>query len=204
MIYELRTYTLKVRTLETVIGLFGERLEHRLKYSPLAGFWYTEIGPLNQIVHLWPYQDLQERARVREAFAKDPNWPPPILEHVVEMTSDVLVPFPSMAEIKPGKFGPCYELRSYILAPGATPRMRELWASKIEGRSKLTPNLLVGTTEFGELNKLIHIWPYQSLEQRAQVRKQAVGTGVWPPDTGGLIWSMENKIMLPAPFSPLQ
>ncbi len=65
MIYELRTYTLKVRSLPAVLKLFEERLEHRLKYSPLAGFWSTDIGPLNQIVHLWPYKDLQERAEVR-------------------------------------------------------------------------------------------------------------------------------------------
>ena len=204
MIHELRTYTLKVGTMDKVIKLFAERLEHRTKYSPLGGFWYTEIGPLNQIVHLWPYKDLDERNQVRAAFAKDPNWPPPIHEHIASMESDLIVPFPFMSEIKPGKLGPCYELRSYILLPGTIPRLRELWEAKWAGRIKLTPNLLVGTTEFGELHKLIHIWPYQSLEHRAQVRKQAVQMGVWPPDTGGLLMNMQNKIMFPAPFSPLQ
>lgn len=204
MIYELRTYTLKVRSLPAVLKLFEERLEHRLKYSALAGFWYTDIGPLNQIVHLWPYKDLQERADVRAGFAKEPNWPPPIHEHIVTMESDLIVPFDSCPEIEPGKLGPVYELRSYILNPGAGPKVNEVWNGKIEGRRALSPNLLVGTTEFGELNKLIHIWPYESLEQRAAVRAKAVETGAWPPDTGGLIQTMQNKIMLPAAFSPLQ
>ena len=204
MIYELRTYTLKVRALDTVIKLFAERLEHRLKYSPLAGFWYTDIGPLNQIIHLWPYKDLDERAAVRAAFSKDPNWPPPIMEHIVKMESDLITPFPFMSEIQPGKPGPVYELRSYILYPGTIPKLRDAWAEKWAGRIKVTPNVLCGTTEFGELNKLIHIWPYNSLEHRAQVRKQVVEQKVWPPDTGQYLQTMQNKIMLPAAFSPLQ
>jgi len=204
MIYELRTYTLKVRALDTVNKMFAERIAHRVKYSPLAGYWYTDIGPLNQIVHIWPYQDLAERAKVREAFAKDPNWPPPILEHIVKMESDLIVPFYAHNDLKPAKLGPFYELRSYILHPGTTPKLKEAWLQKIEGRSKMTPALLAGTTEFGELNKLIHIWPYESLEQRSATRKKAVETGTWPPDTGHLIMDMQNKIMMPAPFSPLQ
>ena len=65
MIYELRTYTLKPGTQPTVLGLFETALPHRVARSPLGGFWYTEIGPLNQIVHLWPYESLSHRAEVR-------------------------------------------------------------------------------------------------------------------------------------------
>jgi hypothetical protein len=51
----------------------------------------------------------------------------------------------------------------------------------------------------------VHIWAYQSLEQRAQVREQARKTGVWPPPGGAdRLITQENKIVLPAAFSPLQ
>ena len=55
------------------------------------------------------------------------------------------------------------------------------------------------------LNKYVHIWAYESLSHRAEVRKKAVETGVWPPPGGGdTLVSQENKIVLPASFSPLQ
>ena len=74
----------------------------------------------------------------------------------------------------------------------------------LEARSQLSRPLLIGTTEFGALNTLIHIWPYESLERRAAIRAQAVEAGVWPPPTAPQIQQMRNMIMLPTSFSPLQ
>ena len=50
-IYEFRTYTLKPGTVAQAEKNFGEALPERIKVSPLAAFWHTEIGPLNQIIH---------------------------------------------------------------------------------------------------------------------------------------------------------
>lgn len=33
------------------------------KYGKLEGYWLTEIGALNQVMHLWSYTDLNEPAR---------------------------------------------------------------------------------------------------------------------------------------------
>ncbi len=38
------------------------------------GFFITEIGELNQIVHLWQYDDLAHRERARAEMMKDPDW----------------------------------------------------------------------------------------------------------------------------------
>ena len=204
MIYELRTYTTKVGALPRVLKAFDERIERRLQYSPLAGFWYTDIGPLNQVVHLWPYESLEQRAEVRASFAADPDWPPPIMDDLVDMSSDLIVPFASVETVTSGRLGPIYELRSYLLEPGTGPAVNEVWDSKLEARGRLSRPLLIGTTEFGTLNKLIHIWPYESLEQRAAIRAKAVETKVWPPPTAPQIRNMQNLIMLPTRFSPLQ
>src|SRR5438128_877024 len=71
MIYEMRTYDLKPRSLAEVEKRFGEAYEKRKKYSELAAFWHTEIGPLNQIIHVWGYKDLEERGRIREVAVKE-------------------------------------------------------------------------------------------------------------------------------------
>ncbi len=205
MIYEIRTYNLRPGTLPEVLDLFGERMEHRNKYSAPAAFWYTEIGPLNQIVHVWPYENAEERDRVRAAAQKDPNWPPPIGKFLVDMESEIFVPFPGTPAFEPGDHGPVYELRSYIAKPGTIPALIKVWDKNIEPRAARSPALAALYSDTGRLNKFVHLWPYKSLDERLEIRAKALADGVWPPAEGlDLLVSMENKILLPAPFSPMQ
>ena len=205
MIYEIRTYQLTVGSLAEVVRRFGESYEHRKKYSPLAAFWRTEIGPLNQIVHVWPYPDLAERARVRAAAANDPNWPPKIQEFIVHMQSEVLVPFPCVPELSPGKMGPIFDMREYTIKAGELPALIQRWEVALPGRLKLAPLVLAGHVEFGEVNRFIHIWGYESLDQMIAVRRKARETGVWPPAGGGdFQLAQANKILRPVRFSPVR
>ena len=71
MIYEVRTYTLRPGTVAEFEERYAKRLPLREKYSKLGAFWHTEFGPLNQVIHVYPYEDFQQRAAVREAMAND-------------------------------------------------------------------------------------------------------------------------------------
>ncbi|MBI2525927.1 MAG: NIPSNAP family protein [Candidatus Rokubacteria bacterium] len=205
MIYEIRTYSLAPGSLGEVEKRFGEGYEHRKKYSELTAFWHTEIGPLNEIVHVWGYRDLAERARIRGEAAKDPNWPPRVGEFVRAMRSEIVVPFSFSPEIRPGKVGPIFELRYYTLKPGMLPEVAKGWEAKLPERAKLSPVVLAGGVEFGQANGFVHIWAYPSLDERARIRGEAVQKGVWPPSGGrDRLLTQENKILLPAAFSPLQ
>src|SRR5712675_1945106 len=73
MIYEVRTYTLRAGAVAEFEERYEKRLPLRLKHSQLGAFWHTEFGPLNQVVHVYPYDDLQHRTRVRAALAQDPE-----------------------------------------------------------------------------------------------------------------------------------
>jgi len=55
MIIEMRTYTLQPGTVATFEERFAKALPARAKVSPLAAFWHTEVGPLNRVIHVWPY-----------------------------------------------------------------------------------------------------------------------------------------------------
>ena len=73
-LYELRWY-------RTQTGRAGEWLSHfkaiqpvREKYSRRVGLWQTEMGQLNEVVHLWAYRDLNERAATRAKVGQDPEW----------------------------------------------------------------------------------------------------------------------------------
>src|SRR5262244_67918 len=72
MIYEVRTYTLRPGgAVAEFEERFAKRLPLREKHSKLGAFWHTEFGPLNQVIHVYPYDDLAQRTAVREALAKD-------------------------------------------------------------------------------------------------------------------------------------
>ena len=207
MIYEIRTYTLNVSAVPEVEKRFGEAYEHRKKYSELLGFFHTEIGELNQIIHIWPYESVEHRDRVRADVAKnEPNWPAKIQEFIVAATSEILVPFPFVEPLKPGNYGPYYELRYYNYRPGHLPALMESWSKALPTRLERSQVALAGHVEFGEANRFIHIWPYKSLNERMDVRTQAAKDGIWPPPGGGhdRYFTQRNKIMLPSSFSPLQ
>ena len=205
MIYEIRTYRIAPGSLAEVEKRFGEGYEHRKKYSELTAFWHTEIGPLNEIVHVWGYRDLAERARIRGEAAKDANWPPKISEFVQAMRSEIVAPFSFVPEVRPGKVGPIFEFRYYTLKAGTLPEVAKGWEAKLPERTKLSPIVLAGGVEFGTANAFVHVWAYPSLDQRAKVRAEAVQKGVWPPPGGReRLLTQENKILLPSAFSPLQ
>ena len=72
MIYEMRVYTLspgKVPEFEAMIE--SEALPHLTRYATLVGWWSTEVGPLNEVVHLWAYDDLAARDAARRAQGED-------------------------------------------------------------------------------------------------------------------------------------
>lgn len=47
------------------------------------------------------------------------------------------------------------------------------------------------------------MWPYKDFEERERIGQEARKTGKWPPKTHEFIILQENKILQPAPFSPL-
>ena len=73
MIYEVRTYTLRTGAVPEFEVRYEKRLPARLKHSKLGAFWHTDFGPLNQVIHVYPYDDLDHRAKVRSALATDPE-----------------------------------------------------------------------------------------------------------------------------------
>lgn len=77
MIVEQRTYTFKPLRLRDFLALY-ERAALPLQkkhLGHLVGFFVSDIGPLNQVVHLWAFDSLAERERRRKAMEEDPSWP---------------------------------------------------------------------------------------------------------------------------------
>jgi len=205
MIYEFRTYDLFPGGLPEYEKTLTHSLSSgRLEHSDLFAYLYTEFGQLNQALHIWPYESLDQRLAIREKTTGITGWPPPTGELLAGQTADIYFPAPFNDESITGEQGPFYELRTYTYATGQTPEVIETWGKAIDERRKMSPFIGAWYTELGGLNKWAHLWGYSSLEERAEVRKEAVAKGVWPPKGAPTARTQSNQLFMPFPFSPLK
>ena len=206
MIIEVRTYQLKPGSVPEVEKRFAEALPAREKLSKLAAFWHTEVGKLNEITHVWTYDSFEQRMAIRTEAIKTGVWPPKTGEFILTMQSEAFLPAPFSPPLEPRDVGPLFEIRSYTLAPGGIPGIMERWSTKIDERIKLSPLVGAWYSEFGGLNKWVHIWAYKDPAERQRIRTEAIARGIWPPGGGapGGMLTQENKLVMPASFSPLR
>ena len=89
-------------------------------YGKLEGYWTTELGQLNQVMHMWSYSDLNERARLQAELAKNPRWineyAPLIAGLLVRQDIRLMNPIRPLAP--PATPGNVYEFRYYRAKPG--------------------------------------------------------------------------------------
>ena len=208
MIYEARSYRVARGKVPEFLSTFGESYKTRGKVSPISAMLYTEIGPLNQVIHIWPYESMGAREQTRVEAAKDPAWPPPVSHLLETMQSEIFVPLPFTPTMASGDLGPVFEWREYTMRADGQPALVENWSSAIEERVRMSPLAMAMVTECGALNKFVHIWGYESLEHRRAVREEARAKGIWPPKnvSGGPdpILTQECKICFAAEYSPLR
>ena len=73
------------------------------------------------------------------------------------------------------------------------------------GMWKFSPLAACWYNELGGLNKFVHTWVYKDLNERARVREAArTSGGAWPPRAGVRPMRQENKLLVPAAFSPMR
>jgi hypothetical protein len=72
-----RIYTIKLRKMGEFLDVF-DRLALPVLMETLGtplGFWTSFVGPLNQFVHLWSYDDLADYERRGKARDAHPDFP---------------------------------------------------------------------------------------------------------------------------------
>ena len=211
MIYELRTYTVKPGTVGDMVKA-ASTLSREIRgdnFGKLEGYWFTEIGPLNQVMHLWSYSDLNERARLRAELAKNARWTgeyvalirPLLARQEVRLLNAIKPP------VAPATTGNIYELRNYRARPLAARDWIAAFTAALPAREKYSKIVGLWQTETGQPNEVCHIWAYPSLNARAEARANASNDPVWKEFLGkgpSFLEEMHSTIMLPAQHSPLQ
>ena len=98
MIVEQRTYEIRPGQLAEYRRLLEEEGVHiqRPILGRLIGYFYSEIGDLNQVVHLWAYDSFEDRTTRRARLFADPRWralSPRLTALVVRQSNRILLPF---------------------------------------------------------------------------------------------------------------
>jgi hypothetical protein len=76
MIIEQRVYTIKLGTAPVYFSNYekaGLAVQRRV-LGNLVGYYVSDIGTLNQVVHQWAYENYGDREQRRAALYKDPEW----------------------------------------------------------------------------------------------------------------------------------
>ncbi|MBS0336314.1 MAG: NIPSNAP family protein [Proteobacteria bacterium] len=76
MFVEERMYLLYPGKVQEYFSIYeNEGMPTQLKHLPhMVGYYFTEVGVQNLVVHMWAYDDLNQRDRCRAAMQADPAW----------------------------------------------------------------------------------------------------------------------------------
>lgn len=167
-----------VRQLETI--LVGQ--------AGFLGCWTAELGTLN---------------RIRVLFSKAPDdliWPG--CESGVVQIDRVAWSVHGGFLPKPGCYGAAWEWRVYDILPGGEDVVLGLMEVAVPARSQISPLYALMVSRSGP-TRLCHVWPYKDLAERAELRREAVASGLWPPKgIQPFLGSMKSEILIPVGYSP--
>src|SRR4051812_48257540 len=99
------------------------------------------------------------------------------------------------------------EERIYTLEVGKVPEYFRIYEEHgLAIQTRILPRMIgYFSTEVGELNQVVHLWAYESLDQRAAKRAELQANEGWQSYIARirpLILKQENRILVPASFSP--
>ncbi|MBN8921140.1 MAG: NIPSNAP family protein, partial [Rhizobiales bacterium] len=118
------------------------KIQAALESGPgkLLACWTTDIGVLNQIMVIREFDSANAAADARKAMVMGDNLG--VNEFGVSITSDTYEALPFLPALKPGSFGPFFEVRTYLLKPGVVSGNTERWEKAIPERIKRSPVLI--------------------------------------------------------------
>ncbi|XP_044061680.1 protein NipSnap homolog 3A isoform X2 [Siniperca chuatsi] len=101
-----------------------------------------------------------------------------------------------------------YEFRTYCIRPDQNAAFLKLTAEKIHLRTAHSELIGYWSVEYGGLNKVFHIWKYDSFSQRAAVRAALAQDPSWISEYISkaipMLTSQDNEVTYLVPWSHLQ
>jgi len=213
-VYEMQFHSVKPEYMEQYTKEFQKFIEMISKWktgAELSASWTVEVGDLDEAVHLWKFEDGypgldKHKSILRQnedfiAFRRRRNM------MLRSRKNQILLAFSFWPEIA-ARAGPnIYELRSYTLRPGTMIEWGNCWVKGLKYRRAKNEAVAGYFSHIGELYQVHHLWAFESLQDRKEVREAAWSRPGWDEcvaKTVPLMRHMMSRVLIPLPFSPLK
>jgi len=172
-IVDLRIYTGRQRAMPEFLRIaekLGMPVQLRHVGAPLA-YYVTDIGPQEEVMHLWGFDNLADMEARRAARNKDPDW-----QTYIDATDGLIVkqqcrvvrrvPLPVMDKLTAAAAEkPLVDFRTLTIQRSRMSEFLQIFetmALPVQLRHG-GPPIALYTSEIGPLNELIQLWGYDSL-----------------------------------------
>lgn len=152
--------------------------------ATVVGFWRIELGQFAQIYLLRSFKtrELMQQEQQRTRLHQTPFY---ITDRNTQISSESFesfdfLPDPISTIEQPNKY---YEFRTYFLKPGGLAPLAG-WKTAVPNAKKYTSHLITNMYALDGPTRIFHIWGFESLDERFELRKEHYGNGSWPPPGG--------------------
>ena len=170
MIYELRMYTTKPGKMKHVVNAsatVAQKIRNGDTYGKLIGHWWSQIGKMNQYVHMWEYSDVEEMRKLRSELAAREDWKTefaPLVGPYI-LSQDIRL-LRSVSNLKTSQGdGNYYELKITNLNIGKAALWVKEFNNILKKVEKESINIGLWQSELSNPNEIVTIWSHSSLDK---------------------------------------
>ncbi|MBT3938079.1 MAG: hypothetical protein HOF44_00050 [Pelagibacterales bacterium] len=212
MINELRMYTTRPGKMKDVVNAsatVAQKIRGGDTYGKLIGHWWSELGKMNQYVHMWGYKDPEEMRRLRSELAAKEDWKnkfvPLVAPHI--LTQEIRLIRPLTEIKKPVNGSNIYELKIIKLNIGQSAKWAKKFLEIVGLIENSSINIGIWNTELQDPNEIISLWSHPNLENMSKYWYDLQSNKDWNDFNNyqeNSVKSEENIILKSSICSPLQ
>lgn len=160
-------------------------------------------------MHIWEYQKYDGYHSSLHSIANHPDFAAFDKKLKTLITSkrvSLMQEFSFWPTTPPRQLGGLFELRSYTLHPGNLLEWETHWRKGLNARREVMEGVGAWFVQIGDLNTVHHLWQFADLEERKLRRESCWGVEGWANTvhkTVPLIQTMQSRILIPMPWSPV-
>ena len=212
MINELRMYTTRPGKMKDVVNAsatVAQKIRGGDSYGKLIGHWWSEIGKMNQYVHMWEYKDPEEMRRLRSELAAKEDWKNKFVPLVGPniLTQEIRLLRPLTEIKKPVNSSNIYELKIIKLNIGQSAKWAKKFLEIVDLIENSSINIGIWNTELQDPNEIISLWSHPNLENMSKYWYELESNKDWNDFNNyqeNSVKSEENIILKSSICSPLQ
>tara|TARA_B100001142_G_C14163686_1_gene589477 strand:+ start:173 stop:811 length:639 start_codon:yes stop_codon:yes gene_type:complete len=212
MINELRMYTTRPGKMKDVVNAsatVAQKIRGGDTYGKLIGHWWSEIGKMNQYVHMWEYKDPEEMRRLRSELAAKEDWKNKFVPLVGPniLTQEIRLLRPLTEIKKPVNSSNIYELKIIKLNIGQSAKWAKNFLEIVDLIENSSINIGIWNTELQDPNEIISLWSHPNLENMSKYWYDLESNKDWNDFNNyqqNSVKSEENIILKSSVCSPLQ